>query len=349
MSYTPKQDVVDRLLVPVQIEDGENTLDIKETVSGTTHSFSVTVPSGEYFCLHRFGPNHSTPQADYDATWKVGFDGLYREICNRLNSTTIANTSGGGYQIEWVPPSGSSFAYPGTVRLFHEDTNVDSFEITSNTLPLKYLGWHEGRSQTYASSGDGSGSQELVGRQLTDGVWTSPRVAAFKRSFDQKDIAHQEVDFDRHVNAEWQEWVVRMVEYQRLPAIHAVADRARRPQYADIGELEWWDAYNAFEDYWERIRDASKCIIFYGSTWGGVDRPDGTTVDWPNANADIEVCDGNVISSNIVRSTVEIARMYDDAEMSDFREVVPTDEDRSSEHYPLELTLRVDPDQRWGY
>jgi hypothetical protein len=352
MSYEPKQDVIDRVLVPVQIEDGKNTLDVTETVSGADQTISITIPAGEYFCFHRFGPNHDSPQADADPTWQTGFEGLYREICNRLNALTVADTSGGGYQIEWVPPSDGDFPYPSTVRLFHTDPNVDGFSVTANTLPIEFLGAHPDDPSTstfFSSSGDGSGRQEIRGRVTAWGFWTSPRVASFKRSFGLRDVKHAEVDFGRHTTAEWQEWVVRRLEYQRLPAIHAVDDRARRPQYADIGDLEWWDAYNAFENYWERMRDAAPCIILYGSTWGGQQRPDGTTVDWPNANADLEVCDGNVTTNHEVRSTVEVARMYDEGEMSDFREVVPSDENRSSEHYPLELTLRVDPDQRWGY
>lgn len=350
MGYEPHQDEVDRILVPVEITSGNQTIEVAEEDSdGATQVFSIQVPTGTYFAFHRFGANHSSPVATGGSvTWKTGFDSLWRDVCNRLNSNTFG---GGEYHVEWASPTQSSFPYRSTVRLYYTSLGLNYFQINAGNsmFPLELFGFNPNDPQNPSPIRSSGSPPQLTGRVTADGFWTSPRLASFKRSFeiDEKEIT--EVDFDTITSANWKEWIVRRLKYDRVEGIHAVESRERKPKFSDIGDLYWWDKYNAFERYYHQIDDGQKFLAFYGSPWGDQSRPDGTTVDWPNANADIEVADGNVSASNVVRSTVEIDRMYDQAEMNDFREVGPTDENSSSEHYPIEFKLRVDPNQQWDY
>ncbi|MFB6374625.1 MAG: hypothetical protein ABEN55_16225 [Bradymonadaceae bacterium] len=353
MSYSAQQDTVDRWIPKVTVDSDNHTVTVVETVSGTDSTIQFDLTSQEWMCFDRFGPNHDNPQTQKSPTWKTGFDGLYREIRNQLNASTNGT---GQYFFEWVTPSQSPFPHPSTVRLRYSNSSLDQFKLDfspSGSIGKRFFGFNpdETTSSTITSSTNGDSQEQITGRHTAFGFWTSPHFAAFKRSFEQREIEVECIDFDRVVVAEWESLRFRPIDYQRVAAIHTVADRARKPEYADIGELDWWDKYNAFETYWDRIKNAEKFVIFHGSPFGGSDDPSGTTNDWNNASPDIELCSANVTASSgrVARNTVDVARMVEPDQMESFREAAGMDQNREAEYYPIEIDLIVDPDQRFPY
>ena len=373
MALNVKEGQRDHWLFPVEIGSGQTNIKVTETVSETENTWNVDISTGTYFCFHRMGPNRvSDPQANATPTWKTGFDGLYREICNKLNSNTTGSTSGGGYQIEWVPPADSAFPHVGGIRLYHEDTNLTQFEIhvqsggAVNPLPLEYLGFNgteERRNgvSTITSSGDGTGRQELVGKYMAGGTFMSPHFASFKRSYQRREIEQTIVDFDRIVTTEWRDLRYRPMEYRRVPGAMVMKHRHEKPAYGDQAELDWWDNNNTFEACWEAIKDSEKFLIFHGVPWAGDTDPSGRDQLWPTHNCDIVLADNvvtdattgetafSVLSAgDVYHNVVEIARLVGQEQKARVDDAA-VDEEQSSEYYRIDAPLIIDVDQRLAY